>query len=220
MKKHLTKQKTNIANKQTIMSAVEVSTLAKMMISDNLIPKNQRILSLGSGIGIDEEYFVNNAGVDVLGTDYEEEIIEQAKMRENNRLKFIQFDVTLPFTFKTPFECVYTRNLLHYFNSAEQRFILEQINSVLIAGGLLALQLKSKDDVFYTSKHYKKVIQNDGMHYFPQFRYSRNHLSEQETAKLLDLAGFDLHSIATTSEVLYNDEHESTLITAIARKKD
>jgi hypothetical protein len=40
---------------------------------------------------------VIEAGVDVLGTDSEEEIIEQAKIRENNRLKFIQFDVTLPY---------------------------------------------------------------------------------------------------------------------------
>ncbi len=158
-KKHIAKQKSNIANKHTIMSAVEVSPLAKMIISDNLIQKNQRILSLGSGIGIDEEYFVNNADVDVLGTDSEEDIIEQAKIREKNRLKFIKLDVTLPFAFETPFECVYTRNLLHYFNSAEQQFILEQISSVLIPGGLLVLQLKSKDDIFYTGKHYKKVIQ-------------------------------------------------------------
>jgi CheR methyltransferase, SAM binding domain len=163
---------------------------------------------------------VIEAGVDVLGTDSEEEIIEQAKIRENNRLKFIQLDVTLPFTFATPFECVYTRNLMHYFNNTEQQFILEQINSVLVASGLLVLQLKSKDDIFYTSKHYKKIIQNDGMHYFPQFRYSRNHLSEQETVQLLDLAGFDLQSISSSSEVLYNDEHESTIITAIARKKE
>ncbi len=70
----------------------------------------------------------------------------------------------------------------------------------------------------YTSQQVDRVIQHDGMVYFPQFGYSRNHLSEQETAHILHLAGFEIHSLVTSSEVLYRDTHESTLITAIARK--
>lgn len=219
MKKHPAKNKTNVANTQVIMTAENVSPLAKMLVSRGLIRKHHRVLSLGAGIGLDEEYFVSRAGAAVLGTEVEETLLRQARRRTGRRLKFIRGDVTRPFDFGVRFDCVYARNLLHYFPPAEQRAILGRIHAALVPEGLLVIQLKSRDDRFYTHPQVERVLLDDGMVYFPQLKYSRNHLSGEETERLLDLAGFETRNISTSMEVLYSDAHESTLITAIAGKK-
>ncbi len=214
----MAKVKTNLPDKATVMSAVDVSNIAKTLVEESWIQDGQRVLSIASGIGLDEAYMVEKVKISLIGTDLDEDFLARARTLENNRLTFQKMDVTQPFGFPEPFTCVYARNLLHYFNAKDQRAVVERVCNALEPGGLFVFQLKSREDFFYTDPSVERHPLGDGMMYFPGLGFSRNHLSPEEVNTLMDEYGFDVRRMESHREVLYNDAHASTILTVIARK--
>ena len=176
------------------------------------------MLSLACGIALDEVFMVDHSGITILGVDLDDDILADAKANESERLTIIKHDVTQPFAFSKIFDCVYSRNLLHYFDNDQQRQILSNIFKIISLGGLFVFQLKAKSDYFYTHSAIESVLQTDGMLYFPSMGYSRNHLDEVEVEELLNATGFVIEDMYITTEYLYEDSHKSTLINCFARR--
>jgi SAM-dependent methyltransferase len=116
------------------------------------------------------------------------------------------------------FDCIYSRNLLHYFNTSQQQQILLEIYNHLNPNGLFIFQLKAKTDFFYLDPETKRIEQSDGMIYFPSMGYSRNHLDKVEVEELLTAAQFVIEDLFATTEYLYEDSHQSTLLNCFARR--
>ncbi|MBT4089584.1 MAG: class I SAM-dependent methyltransferase [Deltaproteobacteria bacterium] len=211
-------KKTNVAQVSVIKKVSHVSLFATSLVSEGYLKEGHKVLSLASGIGIDEAYFAEQAKADVLGTDIEDELLSEAKIKEGPRLRYMIVDVTKPFEFSQSFDVVYARNLLHYFNGIEQQRVVESIRDVLLPGGYFFFQLKSKDDYLYTNPDIKKIQQSDGLTFFPDVGFSRNHLSQEEVRRLLRKNGFGILRLETSQETLYNDTHPSNLISVIAQK--
>lgn len=176
------------------------------------------MLSLACGIALDEAYIVDHCNINILGIDQDDDILADAKKKETGRLTFMKHDVTLPFPFARSFDCVYSRNLLHYFNTSQQQQLLSQIYKLLNPKGLFVFQLKAKADHFYVDPDIERVRQSDGMIYFPGMGYSRNHLDEDEVEELLSAGKFIIEELFITTEYLYKDSHKSTLINCFARR--
>ena len=160
---------------------------------------------------------VDHSDISILGIDFDEDILADAKANESERLVIMKHDVTHRFAFKKLFDCVYSRNLLHYFNHDQQRLILSNIFNTILPHGLFVFQLKAKSDFYYTDQGIERVQLSNGMLYFPSMGYSRNHLNESEVEELLKATGFIIEDIYITTEYLYNDSHKSTLINCFAR---
>ena len=212
-------QKTNITSPATIRAAKGPSQIAQKLVYGNYLQNVTQMLSLACGIALDEAFMVEHSDISIMGIDLDDEILADAKANESERLTIIKHDVTQPFAFKKLFDFVYSRNLLHYFNDTQQRRILSNIFNIILPCGLFVFQLKAKSDLFYTDPTIEKVLQPDGMLYFPHMGYSRNHLDESEVEELLQATGFIIDDLYITTEYLYDDSHKSTLINCFARKQ-
>lgn len=210
--------KTNITSPSIIRAARGPSLLAQKIVSENHLHDVQQMLSLACGIALDEAFIVDHCDLNILGVDLDDDILADAKTKESTRLTFLKHDITEPFPFTEPYDCVYSRNLLHYFNKNHQQHILSNIFNILIPDGLFVFQLKAKSDYFYVNPNIKSVRQPDGMLYFPNMGYSRNHLDEFEVKELLADAHFVIEDLYITTEYLYKDSHKSTLINCFARR--
>jgi SAM-dependent methyltransferase len=210
--------RTNITVPATVRAAKGPSLLAHKIVSENHLQGCQQLLSLACGIALDEAFMVEQCDISILGVDLDDEILSDAMKKETDRLTFMKHDVTQPFPFTSIYDCVYSRNLLHYFNKKQQRHILENIFNVLKPNGLFVFQLKTKSDYFYVNPDIKKVRQPDGMIYFPSLGYCRNHLDEREVEELLSMTQYEIKNLFFTTEHLYEDSHKSTLINCFARK--
>jgi len=210
--------KTNITAAAIIRAAKGPSPLAQKVVSGKYLQGFRQMLSLACGIALDEAFMADHFDVNILGLDLDDEILADAKKKETDRLSFIKHDVTQPFPSMGPFDCIYSRNLLHYFTTSQQRHILSQIYSLLNPNGLFVFQLKAKADYFYLDPDIKRIKQADGMIYFPSMGYSRNHLDEGEVEELLTAGKFVIEELFVTTEYLYKDSHKSTLINCFARR--
>lgn len=208
--------KTNITRPEIIRSAKGPSPLAQKIVSENHLEGVRQMLSLACGIALDEAFMVDHCDISILGVDLDDDILADAKKQETDRLTFMKHDVTQPFPLTRSFDCIYSRNLLHYLNTSQQQDILSQIYSLLKPQGLFIFQLKAKADYFYVNADTKRSRQPDGMIYFPQLGYSRNHLDEGEVEELLTAAQFVIKDLFLTTEYLYGDSHKSTLINCFA----
>lgn len=210
--------KTNITAPAIIRAAKGPSPLAQKVVSGNHLQGCRQLLSLACGIALDEEFIVDHCDISILGVDQDDTILADAKKKETDRLTFLKHDVTHPFPFKMTFDCIYSRNLLHYFNTSQQQQILLEIYNHLNPNGLFIFQLKAKTDFFYLDPETKRIEQSDGMIYFPSMGYSRNHLDKVEVEELLTAAQFVIEDLFATTEFLYEDSHQSTLLNCFARK--
>ena len=210
--------KTNITAPAIIRAAKGPSPLAQKVVSGNHLQGCRQMLSLACGIAFDEAFIVDHCDISILGVDQDDTILADAKKKETDRLTFLKHDVTQMFPFTRTFDCVYSRNLLHYFNTSQQQQILSHIYSLLKPGGVLIFQLKAKADYFYVDPETKRIEQSDGMIYFPRMGYSRNHLDKGEVEALLTATQFVIEELYVTNEYLYEDSHQSTLLNCFARK--
>ena len=209
-------EKKNITAPAIIRAAKNPSPLAQKIVSENHLKGCREMLSLACGIALDEAFIADNCDINILGVDGDDTILADAKKKKTDRVTFLKHDVTEPFPFTKTFDCVYSRNLLHYFNTAQQQQILLQIHSFLNPHGLFIFQLKAKTDYFYLNPETKRIQLSDGMIYFPKMGYSRNHLDEGEVEELLTAAQFAIEDLFITTEYLYEDAHQSTLINCFA----
>ena len=210
---------TNTTKPEIIRTAKGPSPLAQKVVSENHLQGCRQMLSLACGIALDEAFMVDHCDIRILGMDQDDDILADAKKRETDRLIFMKHDVTQPFPLRRSFDCIYSRNLLHYFNTTQQQDILSEIYSLLNPNGLFIFQMKAKADYFYVNSDIKRVRQSDGMIYFPGMGYSRNHLDEGEVEELLTAAQFVIDDLFLTTEYLYEDSHKSTLINCFAGRR-
>ena len=210
--------KTNITTPAIIRAAKGPSPLAQKVVSGKYLQGFRQMLSLACGIALDEAFMVDHCDISILGIDQDDDILVDAKKKKTDRLTFMKHDVTQPFPFMRSFDCIYSRNLLHYFNTSQQQHILSQIYSLLKPKGLFIFQLKAKADYFYVEPEIERIIQSDGMIYFPSMGYSRNHLDEGEVEEMLTAGKFNIEELFVTTEYLYKDSHKSTLINCFARR--
>ncbi|NOR24859.1 MAG: methyltransferase domain-containing protein [Desulforhopalus sp.] len=208
--------KTNITKPAIIKAAKGPSPLAQKVVSGKYLQGCRQMLSLACGIALDEAFMADHCDINILGVDQDDEILADAKKKETDRLTFMKHDVTQPFPLTGSFDCIYSRNLLHYFNTSQQQHILSQVYSLLKPKGLFIFQLKAKADYFYVDPDIKRIKQSDGMIYFPSMGYSRNHLDEGEVEELLTAGKFVIEELFVTTEYLYKDSHKSTLINCFA----
>lgn len=210
--------KTNITKSAIIRAAKGPSPLAQKVVSGKYLQGFRQMLSLACGIALDEDFMADRCDINILGLDLDDDILADAKKKETDRLTFMKHDVTQPFPYIKAFDCIYSRNLLHYFNISQQQHILSKIYSLLEPKGLFIFQLKAKTDYFYVDPDIKRIKQPDGMIYFPSMEYSRNHLDEGEVEELLTAGKFVIEEMFVTTEYLYKDSHKSTLINCFARR--
>ncbi len=210
--------KTNIPIPAAVRAAKGPSLLAKKIVAEDHLQNCRCMLSLACGIGLDEAFIADHCPINILAVDQNDEILADARLRESERLQFIQHDVTRPFPTNETYDCVYSRNLLHYFAASQQEHLLAEIYKLLNPNGLFVCQLKAKSDYFYLDPHVERREQADGMIYFPSMGYSRNHLDEGEITALLAAAHFAIEDLYLSTEYLYADVHASTLINCFARK--
>jgi SAM-dependent methyltransferase len=210
--------KTNITSAAIIKTAKGPSPLAQKVVAENHLQDCRQMLSLACGIALDEAFIVDHCAINILGVDLDDDILATAQKQETDRLTFMKHDVGQPFPLVRTFDCVYSRNLLHYFNTGQQQHLLSQIYSLLNPNGLFIFQLKAKSDYFYVDPYIKRTQQSDGMIYFPGMGYSRNHLDKDEVDGLLTAAQFVIEDLFVTTEYLYKDAHKSTLINCFARR--
>ena len=119
--------KTNITSAAIIKTAKGPSPLAQKVVAGNHLQGCRQMLSLACGIALDEAFIVDHCDINILGIDLDDDLLAEAKKRETDRLTFIKHDVMHPFPFKRSFDCIYSRNLLHYFNTGQQQDLLSLI---------------------------------------------------------------------------------------------
>ena len=105
---------------------------------DNYLTSRDRVLDLGCGNGRFQE-FLKDKGVDYIGVDPSEKLIEIAK-KKYPRQKFLSADaLRLPFS-DSYFDKVYSIAVLHHIPSDESRGqFLKETKRILKPGGLLIL---------------------------------------------------------------------------------
>ena len=207
--------------KDILDRALNPSLLAAEMIQKGILTKGQKILSLGSGSGADEIYFAENE-MEVVATDKNSEIIKSlrrsSKGVSNIKVEVVDFEKYLPYL-NNSFDAVYFRLGLHYLGDSIQGRLLLEINRILKKGGKVIIQTKSVNDVFFVEGDTYLGI--DGMYFFKNKGYSRNHSSGGKLIKLIQKNGFKiLRDITEGKEKLYQDNHESTVLTIVAQKEN
>lgn len=212
--------KDNNAISSIILSVNQVSPLAQKLFKENFIFDGQNILSIGAGSGIDEEYFSKKCAVKVLGTDIKDEMVDYAKTKSNQNLEFKKLNITKEFNLEPKFNLIYARNLLHYFGNSQLKFLLKEVFKTLRHDGRFVFQLKSKKDYYFNSPDIIREFREDGFVFLPQLGYSRNFLNEREIKSLLNEFGFEIEIMYESKERMYTDEHDSNLLTVIAKKRE
>jgi SAM-dependent methyltransferase len=111
------------------------------------------ILDLGCGL-CDHAIFFAQHGFEVHGIDFSSVAIsagrERAMLLGTELLHLYQMDMTEPFPFSNgQFDVVYSHLALHYFDHCTTKRVFAEIGRVLKPNGLLAIVVKSTDDVEY-----------------------------------------------------------------------
>jgi ubiquinone/menaquinone biosynthesis C-methylase UbiE len=211
---------TNVPVVKDILSTEQPSPLAKSMIEKGYVAAGKNVLSLGSGNGNDELFFAQY-GCEVLATDNNTEIIThlERKAQGVKNLSVQKLDADKPFAVKdSSVDVVYVRLLLHYLSNTSQQMMLNEINRVLKPGGVAIIQAKSKNDVLY--RRGAKVDIGDGMFYFSDIKFSRNHIALSELRAKAEASGLKSIDNSEYNETLYGDNYESTLVTTICIKPE
>ena len=170
----------NLQGGDDVIQMKDGTDVARSMVEKGYITAGKNVLSLGSGNGNDELFF-SQYGCKVLATDNNADILThlEHKAQGIEDLSVQRLDVEEPFAMAdSSVDVVYVRLVLHYLNNASQQKILNEICRVLKPRGIVVIQAKSKDDVLY--REGTKTDMGNGMYYFPEKKYSRNHLALNE----------------------------------------
>jgi len=198
----------------------KVSPLAMRMTEKKLIKKGDRVLSLACGQAFDEEYFAL-LGASVLAVDNNEMKLSKARQRKSRSidLNLINREITKEFDFEPlSFDVVYIRLGIHYFGHKDQLNLLNKIHRVLKPGGIVVIQGKSEKDFYF--KHAQTELHKDGLFLIGLHGYLRSFFTEQSLITLFRETNFIPVSFTEEQRTLYDDQHTSSLITAIGKKEE
>ena len=109
------------------------------------LPKQGKILDLGTGQGQDAVFF-HKLGYEVVGIDYSEQAVASAKAHYPN-IKFIKADIANGLPFKDQeFDVVYSHLALHYFDHRTTEKIFKDIHRILKPNGVVATLTNTVED--------------------------------------------------------------------------
>lgn len=156
-----------------------------------------RVLDLGCGSGIQSK-ILHDAGFEVVGIDFAEKMIEEAKKRAPNA-EFLVMDI-LDLDFPPEhFDGIYARASLLHLPKSKIGKVLEELNKILKKEGIMYVALKEGEgeaDVFDSEK---------GTRFFAFYK-------EDEFKKILEEGNFQL------IETMYAQTERSRWLQFFARK--
>jgi SAM-dependent methyltransferase len=143
------------------------------------LPKQGKLLDLGAGQGQDSRFFAEHYYA-VTSTDIEQSALELAKTKVRDRMKsqidFQIVDLSKPLPFEDSlFDVVYAHLSLHYFDYQTTIQLLQEVNRVLIVGGVFAFLVNSVHDPEYNTG---KQLEPD---YFQIDKTAKRYFSDDTT---------------------------------------
>ncbi len=186
--------------------------------------RSGKVLGLASGKGTDEIY-ITEQGYNVTITDKKEaDLIEAKNIAAKRSLDITTETIVLnePLPYETAsFNAIYIRLGLHYFSINKLLQIIPELERVLTPGGVIYIVIKSTDDFYYKKFGTSDRTREDGMILVedPQTKetYYRSFFSKNAIEQLFK--NFQIDEIKSHKERLYDDNHDSSLLTLVARKK-
>lgn len=142
--------------------------------------KGERILDLGCGTG-DLAKTLHDLGVEVVGADHSEAMVQQAKSKYPD-LQFVVQDAT-KMTYENEFDAVFSNAVLHWVKQPE--LALSGIFNSLKPGGRFVAEFGGKDNVQTITSAIISQIQDFTSKQFPWY-----YPSIGEYASLMEAAGF------------------------------
>ncbi|MFA5320328.1 MAG: methyltransferase domain-containing protein, partial [Candidatus Omnitrophota bacterium] len=215
----LSMKRANVPVVRKVIAFDEASDMAKSM-GFGYITAGMRVLELGSG-NLNDALCLAAHGCNVVATDYNEEIIAYLRNKAEGIDNISVEKLDLQKSIRLPdasFDVVYSRLLFQYFENTLQESILRRLYKVLKPGGLIVLQVKSKNDILNTLT---KIELGDGMVFLPDKNYSRNFVDHDEFAVRVGKAGFFvLYSEELVEKSLYTVGKQTCLSTVVAVRSD
>lgn len=175
-------------------------------------PSTGKVIDLGCGQGQDSRFFAEQ-GYDVVGTDFSDQGIENAKKKSvDSNIDFRVLDISeaLPFP-DSSFDAVYSHLAIHYFDKAKTKSIFTELARILKKGGTLALFVNSVHDPEYGTG---TKIEED---YFSNGNMKKRYFSTESLLGFID--GFQTLVLNEEGET-YKDRAKgvSNLVQFIGRK--
>jgi len=114
----------------------------------SLLPKNARVLDAGCGSGRDVQYFLDE-GLNAVGIDASEKLIESAKKRVENG-KFKIMDISNMEFEEGEFDGIWALDSISYLDENEISAALEEIGRVIKNNGILFVSVREgKGKIFF-----------------------------------------------------------------------
>jgi len=156
--------------------------------------KKQSLLELGSGVGIDADYFKKN-GFDVFATDFSKEMINKCKTRGLNSKVVDLYELN---SLNRSFDSIYSMNVLLHIPLKDLDEVLQTIHNVLNDNGIFfyGVYSKGKDEEFTFTDNSKM-----GLPRFFSFLSDKTLLDQ--TQKSFDIVDFSNIDIGNNEGELY-----------------
>lgn len=146
--------------------------------------KGERILDLGCGTG-DLAKILHDLGVEVVGADHSEAMVQQAKSKYPD-MQFVVQDATM-LHYDNEFDAVFSNAVLHWVKQPE--LALSGIFNSLKPGGRFVAEFGGKDNVQTITAAIISQLQDTGID-FTNEQFPWYYPSIGEYASLMEAAGF------------------------------
>lgn len=145
---------------------------------------DQPILDLGCGIGADTRWLLER-GYGVLSADYSREALRSVDEHLPGS-KTAWVDMRRPLPFKADaFGVVVSSMALHYFDEATTHALTDEIQRILMPGGILLARVSSVNDVSYGAGSGREVEPG----YFDHGYYAQRYLTEHDVRRFFGRIG-------------------------------
>lgn len=114
---------------------------------------NKRVLDIGCGFGNGTRLLAESNAREVIGIDYSEAALNEARKKKNPNLSFIQRDIQNLGPFKDNFDTVVFFEVIEHLSSMEQKEILKNIDKILNNKGCLIITTNNKALSSYNPYH-------------------------------------------------------------------
>lgn len=151
-----------------------------------MLAEKATVLDLGCGSGRDAEY-LSNAGLNVIGVDLSEGLINEARKRRSN-IDFRVMDLEKLDFSENSFDGIWSKLTILHVDRDTLPGILKNLHKILKPGGVLFIETKAgegeayekvsfKDDeerlfVYYELDELKKLFENSGFTHVNGYEYS------------------------------------------------
>jgi ubiquinone/menaquinone biosynthesis C-methylase UbiE len=170
------------------LNRLESKLLSKLA---NFLPKNGKILDLGSGTGIPYDYYFANKGFNVTGIDISKKHVELAKKNVPNA-EFVKGDFSKLSLKKESFNGIVSFYAIFHVPRTEHKDILKKIHALLQKDGYILITLGFDEMKMTVSE-------------FVDSKMVWSSYSAEKNKKLVEQCGFKI--ILTEEEHQGNEHH-------------